>query len=77
MDDRISQNIENRGISIARVNSILSTKYINLQLFSFILYGIGVRCDVNIFKLTASAQSIYRKVYGSRNHIYRQNFALI
>ena len=23
----------------------------------------GVRCDVDIFKLTASAQSIYREVY--------------
>ena len=23
---------------------------------------LGVRCDVNIFKLTASAQSIYREV---------------
>ena len=25
---------------------------------------LGVRCDVEIFKLTASAQSIYREVYG-------------
>ena len=24
---------------------------------------LGVRCDVDIFKLTASAQSIYREVY--------------
>ena len=27
------------------------------------LYGVRERCDVNIFKLTASAQSICRKVY--------------
>ena len=25
---------------------------------------LAVRCDVGIFKLTASAQSIYREVYG-------------
>ena len=36
---------ENRGIKIARLNSILITKFINLQLFSLILYGVGVRCD--------------------------------
>ena len=41
----------------------LSTKSINLQLFTLILYGVGVRYDVDIFKLTASAQSIYREVY--------------
>ena len=27
---------------------------------------LGIRCDVDIFKLTASAQSIYREVYGYR-----------
>ena len=26
---------------------------------------LGVRCDVDIFKLTVGAQSIYREVYGS------------
>ena len=36
---------ENRGIKIARVNSILITKYINLQFCTYILYGDGVRCD--------------------------------
>ena len=52
------KKFENRGIKIAQVNSILITIPINLQLFSLILYGFGVRCDVEILKLTASAQSI-------------------
>ena len=38
------RKFENRGIKIAQVNSIL-TKSINLQLFTIILQGIGVRCD--------------------------------
>ena len=29
---------------------------------------LGVRCDVDIFKLTASAQSIYREVNASLNN---------
>ena len=41
MDARISQKFENRSIKIARVNSILITKYINLQLFTLILHGLG------------------------------------
>ena len=55
---------ENRDIKIARVHLILITKSINLQLFTLILYCVGVCCDVYIFKLTASARSIYREVYG-------------
>ena len=34
------RKFENRGTKIARVNSILITKSINLQLFSLILYGV-------------------------------------
>ena len=51
---------ENRGIKIYRVNSILITKSIDLLLFTLILYSVGVRCDVDIVKLTGSAQSVYR-----------------
>ena len=36
---------ENRGIKITGVNSIIITKYINLRLFTVIVYGVGVRCD--------------------------------
>ena len=36
---------ENRGIKMARVNTILISKYINFQLFTLILYGFGVCCD--------------------------------
>ena len=32
---------ENLGIKIARVNTILITKSLNLQLFTLILYGVG------------------------------------
>ena len=39
------RKFENRDIKIDRVNSILITKSINLQLFTLILYGVGVRCD--------------------------------
>ena len=46
---------ENRFIKIARVNSIRITKSINLLKFCMEL---GVRCDVDIFKITARAQSI-------------------
>ena len=54
---------------IAGVNSILITKSINLQLFTLILYSVGVRCGVDTFKLTASAQSINRELYESINCI--------
>ena len=51
---------ESRGDKYTRVNSICITKSINLLK---IFYGFGVRCDVDIFKLTAHAPSIYREVY--------------
>ena len=54
---------ENPGIKIARVNSILITNSMDFQSFTLILHG--ARCDVDMFKLTVSAQSIYREVYGS------------
>ena len=46
---------ENHGVKIDRVNSTHITKNINLLYFRMAL---GVRCDVDIFKLTARAQSI-------------------
>ena len=42
-------------IKIGRVNTIRITKSINLLSFCTVL---GVRCDVNIYELTARAQSI-------------------
>ena len=44
------RKFENRDIKIALVNSIRITKSINLLSFSTVLW---VRCDVDIFKLTA------------------------
>ena len=35
------RTFENRGFKIARVNTILITKSINLQLFTLILCGVG------------------------------------
>ena len=46
---------ENRGIKIARVNSIRITKSMHLLKFCMVL---GVCCDVDILKLTARVQSI-------------------
>ena len=42
---------EDRGTKIVRVNLILITKYIDLQLFTIILYGVGVRCDRRRFSV--------------------------
>ena len=39
------RKFENRCIKISRVNPILINKSINLQFFTLILYGVGVRCD--------------------------------
>ena len=61
------RKFENCGSKSGRVNSILFTKSINLQfLFCPVL---GVRCDVDIFKLPAGAQSINREVYGTVNEL--------
>ena len=49
------RKFENRGIKIAGVKSILITKSINVQLFTLILYGVGVRCDRRRF----SVHSVY------------------
>ena len=57
------RNFENPGIKIARINSIRITTSINLLKFCTVL---RVRCDVDIFKLTARAQSINTdEVYAS------------
>ena len=54
------RKFENYRNKIARINSILITKYINLQLFAWILYGVGGPLwSKAIFR----AQSIYRDVY--------------
>ena len=44
---------ENRGIKIARVKKIQFTKSVHLQLFTFILYGVGVRCDRRRFSVNS------------------------
>ena len=60
------RKFENRSSKIAPGHSLLITKFIDLQLFTLILYDVGGPLwswHLNIFKLTASAQSIYREVY--------------
>ena len=52
------RKFESRCIKIARVNSIRITKSINLLLFCTVL---EIRGYVDIFKLTARAQSINRE----------------
>ena len=49
--DEIFRKFYNRGIKIAWINLILITKSINLQLFTFILYGVGVHCDWSRFSV--------------------------
>ena len=62
---------ESRSNKIAGVNSIRITK-------SIISYPVGVRCDVNIFKLTARVQSSSREVYVKvkKNIVKRQKIVL-
>ena len=57
---------ENLAMKIGRDNSILITEINQFTVIYFNLvrcWGLGVRFDVDIFKLIASAQSIYREVY--------------
>ena len=67
MYGRMFQKTENRGIKIARVNSILMTKSHNLQSFILICRVSWVRCDVEVFKLTVNAQYICKKVSASHH----------
>ena len=62
MDGRISQNSESRGDEIARVNSIRFTIYINLLQLCTVMASVTM---LAFLKLTVSAQSIYRDVYGT------------
>ena len=52
-----SENLKS-GMKNARVNS----SHYQVYQFTLILYGVEVHCDVNIFKLTTHAQSIYGEV---------------
>ena len=45
------KKFENHCIKIARVKSILITKSINLQLFTLIVYSVGVHCDRRQFSM--------------------------
>ena len=49
------RKFENRGMHFFRVNSILITQSINLQFFTSILYGVGVRCDRRRFSVHSSS----------------------
>ena len=51
MDDGLSQKFGNPSIRIARVNSILVTISLNLQLFTLIVYGFSVCCDLRQFSV--------------------------
>ena len=54
------RKLENRGIKIALVDSILISNSIDLPLFTLILYGVGVPLWA---KAIFRAQFIYREVY--------------
>ena len=62
MDGRISQKIRIMVLKFLELTRYVSP---NLLIYSYLrLYCtvLGVRCDVDIFKLTARAQSICREV---------------
>ena len=64
------RKFENRAIKICWDNSIIIAKIYQFKV-TLILYCVGVRCKVDIFKLTASAQSIYREVYDLLHNLWR------
>ena len=60
------RKFENRAIKISRDNSIRITKIHHFTVIYLNFVRFGGPCDVDIFKLTASAQSIYREVYDTK-----------
>ena len=58
-----SNSSENMGV-VAIKNFETQFASPNLSIYFNLMLGVGVRCDIDIFKLTASAQFIYREVYG-------------
>ena len=62
-----SRKFKNRGIKIARASQLASYyKIYQFTVLYFCFVVLGVRCDVEILKLTASAQYINREVYECR-----------
>ena len=61
------RKFENRGIKIAPVISILITKSINLQLFTLILYGVGVRYDRRRFSVNSPFIEMVCAEFGTRD----------
>ena len=58
------RKFKNRGIKIARACQLASYyKIYKFTVLNFSFVVLGVRCDVDILKLTASAQYINREVY--------------
>ena len=53
-----------------RAVAMKSNSHKKIYRFPLILYGVEFRCDVDILKLTASAQSIYGEVYGCQHPSY-------
>ena len=63
-----SENLRLVALKLIELTRLLSQ---NLSIYSYLLsfcMGLGVDCDVDIFKLTASAQHIYREV---NDNIYK------
>ena len=64
------RKFENLAIKIGWDNSILMTKIYKITVIYFNFVRCWDHCDVDIFKLTASAQSIYWEVYDYSNSNY-------
>ena len=76
------RKFENRGIKIARANSILITKSINLEVFTLIFYGVGVCFDRGRFSVLSpfiNCAHLYQKavslsLYSTASHSYVTSF---
>ena len=61
---KFSENLKIVALKLFELARFLSPNLSIYKLSTLILYGVRVRCDVDIFKLTASAQSTNREVNG-------------
>ena len=66
-----SENLRIVSLKLHRVNSLLITKSINLQLFTLILYGFGLRCDRRRFYVNSP---FIKKSLTANNYFHDSDF---
>ena len=65
------RKFKNVQLKLVEILDLITKIYQFSYSFSFCMV-LGVRCDVDIFKLTASAQSIYREFYNIYLYIWTE-----